>query len=619
MLAFGVLATQCVESMPAASPNTYFAICDGDSECARLCAGVEHRKREKCESDQECEARARDAVKAHCIEGWKNGRPRTAATKSEPPVDDSFAGCVKREKRDCKNTCKVSETNDLKGCSSSCDSSAPLMCAHRLVKECSTAEDRGACENRIKADVKLADPSLAQQIWPESAPPTPKKAECPELPNSADQQLEAKIAQTAAEAASDWRATERTDLPGDIGAIVKYEPTETNKGPDGLGLPTHYARTDVITRGQVVTLLGAYDLEWRDCKPVLSLTGGEADTLVLQEYVCGYANCSGTRDEDTVFTFRNGRWSRPKALPRMPHSHQDWDGDGVPEFTFPLVSFEIAECQDRFCRNKVRVLGLQQWDGTRFTAELETLRSWYRLSDVRARSKPTAQEKEEGCPVEALAAAATRYVHGILGGEPEAEAREAADAIGGALDTSQCLLAWPAIRSKARKSKLPAFTAKPTAANLKLRAERARERCDRGSRWLCNKAARLLASTTKPDWALVRALHAKACGYGRSVGVESCVALAHMTATGIGGPREPQRALTLLKDACAQEEGACSFISMYRRGPEYHWAGDALCRSGEVERCRQLWLAYGTGSAADPPRAAKYRKLLCEFGGCDQQ
>ena len=146
VLAIGVLATQCVESMPAASPDTYSAICDGDGECARFCASVEHRKREKCESDQQCEARAQDSVKAQCIEGSNSSRPRTADVKWNPPVDDSFAGCVKREKRDCKKTCMVSETNDLTGCSSRCDSSVPVMCAHRLVKECSTADDRDACE-----------------------------------------------------------------------------------------------------------------------------------------------------------------------------------------------------------------------------------------------------------------------------------------------------------------------------------------------------------------------------------------------------------------------------------------------------------------------------------------
>lgn len=617
VLAVGVLTTQCVESVPAASPDTYSALCDGDGECARFCASVEHRKRERCDGDQECEARAQDAVKAQCIEGWSSSRPRTATVKREPPIDESFVGCVKREKRDCKNTCKVSETNDLKGCSSNCDSSVPLMCAHRLVKECGTADDRDACESRIKAEVKVADPSLAQRIWPEPRPLATQEPACPDLPKSTNQQLEAKVAEAAVAAAADWRATKRTDLPGDMGAIVEYEPTEANKGPGGAGLTANYARTDIITRVEVISLLGTYEQEWRDCKPLLSLTGSEADSLVFQELICG-ATCSGPKDEDTVFTFRNGKWSRPKALPKRPHTHQDWDGDGVPEFTFPLVSFEIAECQDRFCRNKVRVLGLQQWDGARFTAELETLRSWYRMSDVRARAKPTTQEKEEGCPVEALSAAATRYVHGILGGEPEADAREAADAIGAALDTSQCLLAWPAIRAKARKGKLPAFTAKPTAANLRMRAERARERCDSGSRWLCNKAARLLATTTKPDWPTVRSLHAKSCPLGRSAGFDSCVALAHMMGTGIGGPREPQRALSVLKAAKTACE-TCSFYTLGWHGPDYRWAGDALCRSGEVEVCRQLHTAYSAGKAANPALAAKYRKLLCDLGACEEQ
>ncbi|MBE7481645.1 MAG: hypothetical protein HS104_16900 [Polyangiaceae bacterium] len=468
VLAIGVLTTQCVESLPAASPDTYSAICDGDGECARFCASVEHRKREKCESDQQCEARAQDSVKAQCIEGWNSSRPRTAAAKSEPLVDESFAGCVKREKRDCKHTCKVSETGDIKGCTSSCESSVPLMCAHRLVKECGTAEDRDTCESRIKADVKLADPSLAQQIWPEPAPPTPKEPACPDLPRSTDPQLEAKITETGAAAAADWRATKRTDLPGDMGAIVEYEPTETNKGPEGLGLPIHYARTDIMTRDRVITLLGTQEQEWRACRPVLSLTGGEPDTLVFQDIICG-ANCSGRRDDDIVLRFSNGRWSRPKAVPKRPYTHQDWDGDGVPEFTYPILSMKAYDCSDTMCRslaaNIVEVRGIEQWDGVRFTANLSALLPWYKREAERARAQATNNEGEtqakepDDCPANALSLAAARYIYGVVDGEAKADAMAAADRFARRLDTSACTIDWSALRSRAMAAKLPRFGA----------------------------------------------------------------------------------------------------------------------------------------------------------------
>lgn len=469
MLAIGVLTTQCVESLPAASPDTYSAICDGDGECARFCASVEHRKREKCESDQQCEARAQDSVKAQCIEGWNSSRPRTADVKKEPPVDESFVGCVKRERRDCKNTCKVSEANDLTACSSGCDSSVPLMCAHRLVKECRTADDRDACESRIKAEVKLADPSLAQQIWPEPQPPATQGPACPDLPKSTDQQLEAKVAEAAVAAAADWRATKRTDLPGDMGAIVEYEPTETNQGPDGLGLPTRYGRIDVITKSRAVTLLGTYELEWRDCKPVVSLTGGAPDTLVFQEYVCGAMNCSGISEEDTVLTFRDGRWARPKALPKRPYTHQDWEGDGMPEFTFPILSVKAYECSDATCRsmaaNIVEVRGIEQWDGVRFTANLSALLPWYKREAGRVRAQATnneggTQAKEpDDCPANALSLAAARYIYGVADGEAKADAMAAADRFARRLDTSACTIHWSALRSRAMAAKLPRFGA----------------------------------------------------------------------------------------------------------------------------------------------------------------
>ncbi len=304
----------------------------------------------------------------------------------------------------------------------------------------------------------------------QSASAAPAAPSDPALVSKLDFQNNLQRALAAARDAG-WVENRRVVIPGHNATLVVYEPTPDKAGAgikqrvDAIGA----APGNIISRES-----GMIDVsKTRDDKLLWNLRGKGAHSVLVELTPCG-AHCS--TPETLVLDLHHDRFSVVASAPACPTCIHDLDGDGIPEFDFPMLQLSIAPCSYASCGNayalEVDVPGYQSWDGKRFAKNLSLFKPLYAKALVKAQAdaKKLASASKAGvCPTDALRVAGELYAYGRLTGQPVGTALAAADAVMKGYSMQPCtkqhdLLAapksWRVLRSELMKSKLPALDAK---------------------------------------------------------------------------------------------------------------------------------------------------------------
>ncbi len=308
--------------------------------------------------------------------------------------------------------------------------------------------------------------------------PAPSSSESSEPPAPEDPALARKLAfqnnlQRALAAARDagWVENRRITIPGHDAVLVIYEPTPDKaqamiqQRVDAIGA----APDNVITRDA-----GMIDVSrTKDGKVLWDLRGKGADSVLVELTPCG-AHCGVPTT--LALELHDDRFSVADSAPACPTCIHDLDGDGIPEFDFPLIQLSIGPCSYASCGNsyalEVDVQGYESWDGKRFAKNLELFKTLYEraLQNAEQEAKQLGAAPKAGvCPTDALRVAGELYAYGRLTGEPLGTALAAADAVMKGYSTKPCtkqhdLLAapksWRVLRGELSKTSLPTLDAK---------------------------------------------------------------------------------------------------------------------------------------------------------------
>jgi len=300
-----------------------------------------------------------------------------------------------------------------------------------------------------------------------SGPPTP---EDPALVHrlAFQQNLERTLARARD---AGWVENRRVVIPGHNAVLVVYEPmpdkaqATIQQRIDAIGA----APDNVISRES-----GMIDVSrTRQNKLLWDLRGKGAHSVLVALTPCG-AHCG--IPETLVLDLDDDRFSVPASAPACPTCRHDLDGDGIPEFDFPLLQLSIGPCSHASCGNsyalEVEVQGYASWDGQRFAKNLALFKPLYDKALEKARGEATklaSASKAGVCPTDALRVAGELYAYGRLTGQPAGTALAAADAVMSGYSMQPCtkqhdLLAgpksWRVLRGELSKTRLPTLDAK---------------------------------------------------------------------------------------------------------------------------------------------------------------